>query len=143
MSSARIPETLAVTDGAFAMDGGSICLELRGPDEATHSLSLAQAGIPENFRAGAPPGVLVFDGRALAIHGPDEAELVDALRRATYRDPRPRKRRPRAGIAPPARRAVLGDDVRAYVDAIDDDATSALRQLVAGVLAVVASRASR
>ena len=79
-----IPSSLIIIDGTYAMDGGSIYLEMEEPDEVKHTLHLPQHSIPANFRPEVPPGALVFDDEVLSVRGPEEASLVQALREATY-----------------------------------------------------------
>ena len=136
-----IPATLAVTDCAYAMDGGSQVVFLRDADGDEHTLSVPQHAIPSNFRPGQPPGALIFDGEVLAVRGAAEQELVTALRAATYL---PRDRAGTASsdrLAPPARRIAIGNDVSAVLAAIDRGPEPAMRHAVASILEFVESQA--
>ncbi len=126
---------VTVEDGAMAMDGGSIFLQLRASAGKRHRLLLAQHLLPV-FDAESPrPGRLYLDGQLVPIRSGTEADLLDALRNARLPSDNPSAkesthRRPDL---------VIGADIEAYHAKIEQGRAAALQHLVDQLLEWVES----
>ena len=130
-----VPSPVTVHDGAFATDGGSISLSLAGPDGQRHALLLTQHRLPRFDSDGPLRGRLYFDRELVRVRSVAEARLREALRAARFPDEKPAPSESASG----GPTLVVGADIQAYLDKVQEGPASALRHLVESVLDYVDS----
>ena len=78
----KIPKKLVIEDGAYAMDGGSIALNVRDPEGEKYHIVLWQHMFTEQSNPDRMPGRLYFDKILIPVREDVESQILDALREA-------------------------------------------------------------
>ena len=131
----EVPSGVAVEDGAFATDGGSISLALTEPDSCRHTLLLTQHLLPRWDPDGPLLGRLYFDQELVPIRSEAEAGLLEALRTARFPEEKPA--RGASGRGSPG--LAVGDDIKEFLGKVEAGPTAALRHQVESVVRSVES----
>ncbi|HEY1017100.1 MAG TPA: hypothetical protein VGE07_30580 [Herpetosiphonaceae bacterium] len=107
---------LIITDGMYALDGGSITLDVRDAAGATHAIELAQRLFLDSAPPASIPGRLYFDAALVPIRSELERRIIAALGDATIAAPPPQ-----TDNLPAGPRLILGDDIAAIQQAPWED----------------------
>jgi hypothetical protein len=128
-----IPERLVIADAAYASDGGSLWLRVRGPAGASCAVVLWQHLFLDSPDPQRLPGRLYVDGALVPVRSDAERRLLIALREARLEPPPPRDVPPRGpGV-------VVGRDLQEYDAKIAEGPEAATRHLVEKLIAFVES----
>ncbi len=129
----KIPDLFSIEDASYAMDGGSIYLQVLDVEYHMHDVLLTQHMLPEWDDEGRLPGRLYFDDEIIPVRSDSETALIRTLRSASI--PRPgwlfqilrRFRRPKDQ---PKNISIIGSDLKEYYSAMSQGPDIATRYLI-------------
>lgn len=137
MTEGDLPSDLTLTDGAMAMDGGSI--HLQGIDQSGERVDLYLDRSIGSQRAGTTQ--LYVNAAPVARGSQQESLWLELVRRASVRNkPAPEDAH---GTSISENRIVLAEDAAAYFQAIDQGPEAAIACLAAHLVSLVSSVAYR
>lgn len=130
------PQRLSIHNSAFALDGGTTCLQAVDEAGREHAVTLVQHAFPQASRSlDALPGRLYFDGELVPMRSALEAEVLQLLRTAEIRY---HATLPERGetfqLSPNA--LIFGEDIRA---ALTSGPEENMRAMTARIIDFVAS----
>jgi hypothetical protein len=131
----NIPNELIVVTGAYATDGGSISILAREPHGTRHAIVLWQHMFVENFDPKKMPGRLYFDNTLLEVRSDRENMLIAALKNAKFESITPQKQ----AKAKDTREAIFGQDIKDYMNKIEEGPDAALAHLIDQLIEYVES----
>lgn len=134
----RIPDRLVIEDGAYAMDGGSICLHVRDSEGDEHDIVLWQHMFTEVSDPDKIPGRLYFDKILISVRESMESQIISALREARL-DTVNLKSEKAEGKLELNPGVIVGDDIKEYMSKIDEGSGAALAHLVRQLIDYVES----
>jgi len=114
-----------IVGAAYAMDGGSIDVQVLDAEGAPHSVLLVQHRIPENSSPHKKLGRLYLDKELVEIRSATERKLLDELAEAEVA-----VSEAESNSASQSSRLVLGTDIEEFLDAVDESPEAATRHLV-------------
>jgi hypothetical protein len=134
----RIPKKLVIEDGAYAMDGGSISLQVRDSDGNEHNIVLWQHMFTEQSNPDRMPGRLYFDKILIPVREDVESQILAALREARLDEAiGESKRSEESSEWSPG--VIIGDDIKEYRSKINESPQAALTHLVMQLIEYVES----
>ena len=134
----RIPESFVIEDGAYAMDGGSIALNVRDPEGKKHHIVLWQHLFTEQSNLDKIPGRLYFDKILIPVRASVESQILAALREARL-DTVNLESEEVEGKLELNPGVIVGDDIKEYMSKIDESPNAALAHLVRQLIEYVES----
>ncbi len=134
----RIPDRFVIEGGAYAMDGGSIALNVRDPEGNEHDIVLWQHMFTEPIDQDKIPGRLYFDKIIIPVRASMESQILAALREARLETVNLESERAeeRIDLNPGV---IIGDDIKEYMSKIDESPNAALAHLVRQLIDYVES----
>jgi len=125
----KIPDSFVIEDGAYAMDGGTIAINVRDPEGNRHDIVLRQHMFTEVSDPDRLPGRLYFDGTLIPVREKLENQILKALQQAPLKSISQESinREERLDGGPGV---VVGEDIREYMSKIDESPVAALSHLV-------------
>ncbi len=134
----RIPDRFVIEDGAYAMDGGSIALNVRDPEGEEHDIVLWQHMFTEQINPDKMPGRLYFDKILIPVREEMESQILTALREARLDEAiAESKRSEESSEWSPG--VIIGDDIKEYRSKISESPKAALTHLVRQLIEYVES----
>ncbi len=134
----RIPDSLVIEDGAYAMDGGTIAINVRDTEGNEHDILLRQHMFTQVSDPDKLPGRLYFDGTLVPVREEWESQILKALRQAPLKsisqESISREQRLNSGPG-----VIVGDDIKEYMSKIDESPVAALSHLVRQLIDYVES----
>jgi len=134
----KIPDSFVIEDGAYAMDGGTIAINVRDPEGNRHDIVLRQHMFTEVSDPDRLPGRLYFDGTLIPVREEWENQVLKALRQAPlhtlYTEPVSAEERLDGGPG-----MIVGDDLKEYMSKIDESPVAALSHLIRQLIDYVES----
>lgn len=134
----RIPDSLVIEDGAYAMDGGTIAINVRDTEGNEHDILLRQHMFTQVSDPDRLPGRLYFDGTLVPVREEWESQILKALRQAPLKsisqESISREQRLNSGPG-----VIVGDDIKEYMSKIDESPVAALSHLVRQLIDYVES----
>jgi len=134
----NIPDSFVIEDGAYAMDGGTIAINVRAPEGDEHNILLRQHMFTQVSDPDRLPGRLYFDGTLVPVREECESQIIKILRQAPLKsislESVPADQRLNAGPG-----LVVGDDIKEYMSKIDESPVAALSHLVRQLIDYVES----
>ncbi|MCD4848777.1 MAG: hypothetical protein K8R76_11390 [Candidatus Aegiribacteria sp.] len=134
----KIPDGFVIKGGAYAMDGGSIALELKDPEGDKHDIVLWQHMFTEPIDPDKIPGRLYFDKILIPVRSSMESQILAALRQARLGKANLKSDRAeeKLDLNPGV---IIGDDIKEYMSKIDESPNAALAHLVRQLIEYVES----
>jgi len=134
----RIPKKLVIEDGAYAMDGGSISLQVWDSDGNEHNIVLWQHMFTEQSNPNKIPGRLYFDKILIPVREKMESQILAAIREARLDtvNLESEEVKDRLELNPGV---IVGDDIKEYMSKIDEGPRAALAHLARQLIEYVES----
>lgn len=136
----EIPEKLAIIEGFYFTDGGSIVLIAEEPDSTRHQITLVQHLFLESVDPNMTPGRLYFNHLMIPVRSEMEANLISLLEASEIVPGEPHelgKSEANAGDGPVV---VVGDDLKEYYARVAEGRHEAIQHLITELVNFVQSR---
>lgn len=136
----EIPEKLAIVEGFYFTDGGSIVLIGEDTDSTRHQITLVQHRFLDTFDPNMTPGRLYFNQQMIPVRSEEEADLISLLEASEIVPDEPPEPEKSEACAGDGLVVVVGDDLKEYYAKVAEGKGEAIQHLIGELLNFVQSR---